>query len=109
MHVHITHAGTVYVFVAIATLAGTPTAGALLKVPDQRHFETLILFTGGLLALGTVVLVGAAVAGNVGLREKLCLGSRRGSEDPESCPVTTKSPTLHSFQSHNGSDERNLL
>ena len=55
----------------------------------------LILFTGVLLALGTVVLVGAAVAGNVRLREKLCLGSTRTRaerEDPESFLVTTKTP-----------------
>ncbi|PIL29481.1 MFS general substrate transporter [Ganoderma sinense ZZ0214-1] len=74
--------GSVYVFVAIATLAGTPTAGALLNVADEKHFERLIVFTGAMLALGTVVLVGAAVAGNVGLREKLgVVWAPRGADD----------------------------
>ncbi|KAI1787128.1 monocarboxylate permease [Ganoderma leucocontextum] len=76
--------GSVYIFVAIATLIGTPTAGALLKVPDETHFEALIVFTGVILAGGTVALVGAAVAGNgngnVRLCEKLGLGPARTAE-----------------------------
>nr|VWO98132.1 MFS domain-containing protein [Ganoderma boninense] len=62
--------GTVYVFVALATLAGTPTAGALLDAVDEAHFQRLIVFTGIVLALGTVVLVGAAVAGSESLRDR---------------------------------------
>ncbi|CDO77904.1 hypothetical protein BN946_scf184692.g2 [Trametes cinnabarina] len=38
--------GSVYMIVAVATLVGTPTGGALLKVPDQHHFNTLIVFCG---------------------------------------------------------------
>ena len=49
--------GSVYIFIAIATLIGTPTAGALLKVVDEKHFNALIIFTGVLLAAGTVALV----------------------------------------------------
>ena len=72
--------GSVYIFLAIATLIGTPTSGALLKSTDEKHFQALIVFTGVLLAVGTVALVGAAAAGNDRLREKLGLRSRTAEE-----------------------------
>ncbi|KAI0794344.1 monocarboxylate permease [Fomes fomentarius] len=52
--------GSVYIFLAIATLVGTPTGGALLKTVDAAHFDNLILFSGVLMAVGTVILVAAA-------------------------------------------------
>ena len=69
-----------YIFLAIATLIGTPTSGSLLKVTDEEHFRALIVFTGVLLAVGTVVLVGAAAVGSDRLRERLGLGSRTAEE-----------------------------
>ncbi|EJF60629.1 monocarboxylate permease [Dichomitus squalens LYAD-421 SS1] len=63
--------GSVYIFIAVATLIGTPTAGALLNITDEEHFNSLIMFTGVLLAAGTVVLIGAAVVGSERAREKL--------------------------------------
>ena len=71
--------GSVYIFVSIATLIGTPTGGALLKVVDEAHFRALIVFTGVVLAAGTVALVGSAVVGNVRMREKVGLGLRPSS------------------------------
>ena len=78
-HLPRAHPGSVYIFVSIATLIGTPTGGALLRVTDEEHFRALIIFTGVVLAAGTVVLVGSAVAGDVRMRGKLGLraGSRR--------------------------------
>ena len=70
--------GSVYIFVSIATLIGTPTGGALLKVVDEAHFRALIVFTGVVLAAGTVALVGSAVVENVRLREKVGLRPRIG-------------------------------
>ncbi|PIL29207.1 MFS general substrate transporter [Ganoderma sinense ZZ0214-1] len=55
--------GSVYMVIAVATLVGTPTGGALLKVTDDRHFTRLIIFCG--------VLIGSI-------------------RDPESGPSTTK-------------------
>ncbi|KAH9912094.1 monocarboxylate permease [Epithele typhae] len=52
--------GSVYIFVAISTLAGAPTGGALLATVDETHFRTLIIFSGVLLAGGTLALCGAA-------------------------------------------------
>ena len=65
-----------YIFVSIATLIGTPTAGGLLKVVDEAHFEALIVFTGVVLAAGTVALVGSAMVENTRLRARLGLRAR---------------------------------
>ena len=51
-----------YIFLAVATLIGTPTGGALLREVDEAHFLRLVLFTGLLLAAGTLVLCFAALA-----------------------------------------------
>ena len=68
--------GSVYIFVSIATLIGTPTGGALLRVADEEHFRALIVFTGVVLAAGTIALVGSAIAGDMRIRGKLGLRSR---------------------------------
>ena len=65
--------GSVYIFLAIATLIGTPSAGAILKTSDtvdETHFTRLIVFSGLLMAGGTLSLCGAAAvdAGWVRLR-----------------------------------------
>ncbi len=78
-HLHPWLSGSVYIFVSIATLIGTPTGGALLKVVDETHFKALVVFTGVILAAGTVALVGAAVVSSVRLREKL--GLRPGAAE----------------------------
>lgn len=54
--------------VAVATLVGTPTGGALLKVVDERHFTNLIIFSGVLTLAGTVILSMAGVVGSTQLR-----------------------------------------
>lgn len=51
------HLGSIFTVAAVATLAGSPTAGAFLKQVDQRHFNSLIIFTG------VLVLVGSAFFG----------------------------------------------
>ncbi|OBZ66781.1 Riboflavin transporter MCH5 [Grifola frondosa] len=51
--------GSIYMLVAVATLAGTPTAGALLKVSDRSHFNGLIVFTGVLTVAGALTLAAA--------------------------------------------------
>ncbi|RDX40833.1 MFS general substrate transporter [Lentinus brumalis] len=60
--------GSVYMVVAVATLAGTPTGGALLKEVDQKHFNALIIFAGALTTAGTVVLAIAGVVHSAKLR-----------------------------------------
>ncbi|KAI0730854.1 monocarboxylate permease [Earliella scabrosa] len=62
--------GSVYIFLAVATLVGTPTAGALLKTVDAEHFDRLIVFSGLLMAVGTVALTAAAIAGSDRVRTK---------------------------------------
>lgn len=42
----------VYLVIAVANIAGTPTAGAFLPVVDQAHFNGLIVFTGALVLCG---------------------------------------------------------
>lgn len=44
--------GMVYLVIAVANIAGTPTAGAFLPVVDQAHFNGLIVFTGVLVFCG---------------------------------------------------------
>jgi hypothetical protein len=45
--------------VAVATLAGTPTAGAFIQTIDQAHFNRLIVFSGVMVLVGAIAL-GAA-------------------------------------------------
>ena len=66
--------------VAVATLAGTPTGGALLKVTDESHFTSLIVFSGVLLAVGTVTLSLAGLVGSPRWRRI----STRGSVEEKS-------------------------
>ena len=68
-----------YMVVAVATLVGTPTGGALLKTVDEKHFTGLILFSGILTAVGTVILAGAGIVGSQRLRKMFT----RSSSDPE--------------------------
>ena len=60
--------GSVYMVVAVSTLVGTPTGGALLKEVDQKHFTGLIVFSGVLTAAGTVILAMAGLVGSERLR-----------------------------------------
>ncbi|TBU46221.1 monocarboxylate permease [Dichomitus squalens] len=60
--------GSVYMVVAVATLVGTPTGGALLKVTDESHFTSLIIFSGVLIGAGTVTLTMAGLVGSPRLR-----------------------------------------
>ncbi|KAF8876855.1 major facilitator superfamily domain-containing protein [Infundibulicybe gibba] len=53
--------GSIYFVLAIATLIGTPSAGALVKIPDQKHFNSLIIFTGFLLLIGAFMFTFARV------------------------------------------------
>ena len=78
--------------VAMATLVGTPTGGALLKVTDERHFTHLIIFCGVLMAAGTITL---AMAGMIGssrfqrvFRRKPAEDRPGSFEDSESGPST---------------------
>ncbi|KAF8575182.1 MFS general substrate transporter [Ramaria rubella] len=48
--------GTMYFFVAVACLVGTPTAGAFVPSFTQEHFNHLIIFTGALLLLSAILL-----------------------------------------------------
>ena len=50
--------------IAVASLVGTPTAGALLRETDEAHFRRLIVFCGVLSVAGTLVLALAGVAGS---------------------------------------------
>ncbi len=65
---HRTLSGSVYLVVSVATLVGTPTGGALLKVVDQKHFNGLIIFSGVLTLAGTIILAGAGIVGSKRLR-----------------------------------------
>ncbi|KAI0763860.1 monocarboxylate permease [Trametes elegans] len=56
--------GSVYMVIAVASLVGTPTAGALLRETDEAHFRRLIVFCGVLSVAGTLVLALAGVAGS---------------------------------------------
>lgn len=57
--------------IAIGTLIGTPTAGALLKVADEAHFAHLIIFCGVLTGAGAFVLALAAIVGSARARQRL--------------------------------------
>ena len=49
--------GSIFTVAAVATLAGTPTAGAFLKEIDQSHLDSLIIFTGVLVLVGAIFFV----------------------------------------------------
>ncbi|RPD58713.1 hypothetical protein L227DRAFT_654476 [Lentinus tigrinus ALCF2SS1-6] len=77
--------GSVYIFLAFATLIGTPSAGAILKnsgTVDEAHFTRLIVFSGLLMAGGTLALCCAAVV-DAGWVRIGTIGRRRvgGGED----------------------------
>ncbi|KAI1792396.1 monocarboxylate permease [Ganoderma leucocontextum] len=61
--------GSVYMVIAVATLVGTPTGGALLKVADKGHFTRLIIFCGVLMGAGTIVLAMAGMVGSPRFRQ----------------------------------------
>ncbi|KAI0364987.1 MFS general substrate transporter [Pilatotrama ljubarskyi] len=70
--------GSVYMVVAVASLVGTPTGGALLKKTDEEHFRNLIVFCGVLSIAGTVMMALAGVVGS----SRLCgLWGRRRAQD----------------------------
>lgn len=60
--------GTVYAFVSIAALTGSPIAGALVSLKNGR-FEYLQLFCGATMVVGTTLFI-AARAVEVGFRWK---------------------------------------
>ncbi|KAI0357821.1 monocarboxylate permease [Trametes cingulata] len=62
--------GSVYMIVAVATLVGTPTGGALLKQTDEEHFNRLIVFCGTMIVAGTAVLAMAWVVGSEAFRRR---------------------------------------
>ena len=62
-----------YFLVGIANLVGTPTAGAFLTTTYVAGFNGLIVFTGVLLAVGSLIL------GVVGIITKV--QERRGTMD----------------------------
>lgn len=62
--------------VAVASLVGTPTGGALLKTPDEAHFRNLIIFCGALSVSGTLVMAMAGMVGSDSLRRHLPWGRK---------------------------------
>lgn len=46
----------IYLFVAVATLVGTPTAGAFVLEFNQTNVNRLIIFTGILIIAGALTL-----------------------------------------------------
>ena len=56
--------------IAVATLVGPPTGGAILKETDEKHFNRLIIFCGVICTEGTVVLAMAGVVGSKTLRSR---------------------------------------
>ncbi|KAI0357828.1 MFS general substrate transporter [Trametes cingulata] len=73
--------GSVYMVVAVGTLVGTPTGGALLTTIDEKHFAHLIIFCGVFTGAGAVVLALAAAVSSSGphqgLRRICCQESSR--------------------------------
>lgn len=53
--------GSVYAFISIANLVGTPTAGALVGSSDQTGFNHLIGFTGALVLGGAGFILAARI------------------------------------------------
>ncbi|KAL1940489.1 hypothetical protein VTO73DRAFT_9061 [Trametes versicolor] len=68
--------GSVYMVVAVASLVGTPTGGALLKTTDEAHFRNLIIFCGALSVSGTLVMAMAGMVGSDSLRRHLPWGRK---------------------------------
>lgn len=48
--------GALYLVVAVATLVGTPTGGALVGSGSLQHYHSLIGFTGALVVAGAAIL-----------------------------------------------------
>ncbi|KAI0767273.1 monocarboxylate permease [Fomes fomentarius] len=76
--------GSVYMCVAVATLVGAPTGGALLKEVDEKHFTGLIVFSGVLILAGTVILASAGLIGSQRLRR--LLSDRLSSSNKSALP-----------------------
>ena len=75
--------GSVYVVAAAATLAGSPTGGALLAAVDAAHFAHLAVFCGVVMFAGVALLVAAGLAGAPRFRRMLCGCGRREGRDEE--------------------------
>ncbi|KAI0634088.1 MFS general substrate transporter [Trametes polyzona] len=87
--------GSVYMIVGVATLVGSPTGGALLKVADERHFRTLIIFCGVMSAAGTAVLSAAGLVGSRRFRKRLRrVRARRRAERQEEGALALEKPPL---------------
>ncbi len=73
--------------VAVATLVGAPTGGALLKEVDEKHFTGLIVFSGVLILAGTIILASAGIIGSQRLRrllsDRLSSPNKSASSSPE--------------------------
>lgn len=65
--------------VAVASLVGTPTGGALLKTTDEKHFRNLIVFCGALSVAGTLVMSMAGMVDSDSFRR--CLPWDRKPEE----------------------------
>ncbi|KAI0688204.1 monocarboxylate permease [Cerioporus squamosus] len=76
--------GSVYIFLAVGTLIGTPTAGAILKTVDEAHFTRLIVFSGALMAVGTFALCAAAIVDAGWIQIGTTLPERRTGEGGDS-------------------------
>ncbi|KAI0644764.1 monocarboxylate permease [Trametes meyenii] len=74
--------GAVYLVVAIASLVGTPTGGALLKKTDEEHFRNLIIFCGVLSVAGTLVMAAAGLIGSPVL-QRFSWARKRGASEKE--------------------------
>lgn len=53
--------GSVYIVVGVASLLGTPTAGAFVPTGkiDSAHFTKLIIFAGSFVISGSIILIAA--------------------------------------------------
>ncbi|KAF9805037.1 hypothetical protein IEO21_09209 [Rhodonia placenta] len=63
--------GSMYLLVGIANLVGTPTAGAFLTTINQRGFDGLIIFTGIMIAAGSLLLGAVGVVTELRKRKAL--------------------------------------
>ncbi|KAI0827531.1 monocarboxylate permease [Trametes gibbosa] len=79
--------GSVYMVVAVASLVGTPTGGALLVQTDDAHFRNLIVFCGVLSVAGTVVMAMAGLVGSDVLRRWWPRGRGRAAGAEEKTQV----------------------
>ncbi|KAI0666933.1 monocarboxylate permease [Trametes maxima] len=74
--------GAVYLVVAVASLVGTPTGGALLKKTDEEHFRNLIIFCGVLSVAGTLVMAAAGLVGSPAL-QRFSWAHKSGTSEKE--------------------------